>query len=76
MIDYSEILIQENKISVYIYHYQQTVYSAADINCLIWCGNSSDLNVIESAYPYLKRQITKKNAPTSQAVAEERWKQA
>ena len=43
---------------------------------MIWCGNSPDLNAIEPAWPYLKRQTTKKGAPTSRTVAEERWKQA
>lgn len=76
MIDYPEMLVQEDKAPAHAHHYQQTVYSAAGINRLIWCGNSPDLNAIEPAWPYLKRQTTKKGAPASRAVAEERWKQA
>src|SRR5271155_3117927 len=40
---------------------------------MFWCGNSPDLNIIETAWPHLKRIITKKGAPGSREAAEKAW---
>ena len=50
-----------------------TLYSMFDIQHLLWPGNSPDLNMIEPAWPYLKRTTTKKGAPTTRLQATERW---
>ena len=47
-----------------------------DIHHLLWPGNSPDLNMIEPAWGYLKRETTKKGAPRSRSQATERWTKA
>jgi transposase len=43
---------------------------------LPWPGNSPDLNMIEPAWPWLKRCTTKKGAPATRKEAIARWEQA
>ena len=43
---------------------------------MFWCGNSPDLNMIEPAWPHLKRITTKKGAPGSRGAAEKAWLKA
>ena len=46
------------------------------LNALLWPGNSPDLNMIEPAWPHLKRVTTRKGAPKNRAEAEIAWKNA
>lgn len=55
--------IQEDNAPAHAHFFQQTVYSAYGIERLLWPGNSPDLNMIEPAWPWLKRQTTKTGAP-------------
>jgi len=47
------IIVQEDKASAHAHHAQQAVYNVFEIEHLLWPGNSSDLNMIEPAWPYL-----------------------
>jgi hypothetical protein len=39
----------------------------------MWPGNSLDINAIELVWPDMKREITKKGAPTNRKQAEVIW---
>src|SRR2546421_4233218 len=41
---------------------------------LFWPGNSPDLNMIEPAWPYLKRRTTARGPSTTGKDARNRWK--
>ena len=69
-------IVQEDKAPAHKHWAQAGVYDAAAIERLIWCGNSPDMNAIEPAWPYLKRETTKKGPPESRAVAERVWARA
>ncbi|KAJ5711662.1 hypothetical protein N7488_005818 [Penicillium malachiteum] len=66
-------LVQEDKAPAHAHHYQQTIFDAAGVARLLWCGNSPDLNAIEAAWPYLKRETTKKGAPKTRTEAINIW---
>ena len=70
------IIIQEDGASAHISVYQARIYSLAGIIKLLWPGNSPDLNMIEPAWPHLKRVTTKKGPPKTRAEAERVWKAA
>ena len=52
---HSEIIVQKDKTSSHAHHAQQAVYDAFKIACMLWPGNSLNLNMIEPAWLYLKR---------------------
>lgn len=70
------IIVQEDGASPHRSFYKDRVYSLAGISQLLWPGNSPDLNMIEPAWPYMKRVTTKKGAPQSRAEAERVWREA
>jgi len=59
---HSETIVQEDKTSSHAHHAQQAVYDAFKIACMLWPGNSPDINMIEPAWLYLKRQTTSRGA--------------
>ena len=46
---------------------------AMDVARLLWCRHSSDLNMIELCWTWMKRETTKKGAPTTRKEAEKAW---
>lgn len=62
-------IVQEDKAPSHSHHAQVRVYTTAQVERLLWCGNSADLNAIEPAWFHLKRETTKKGAPASLTVA-------
>jgi hypothetical protein len=66
-------IVQEDKAPSHNHHYQTHFYSMAKVQRMVWCGNSPDLNAIEPAWPWLKRQTTKKGAPQNRGEAIKRW---
>jgi hypothetical protein len=54
--------------------------SVMEVQRLLWCLNSPDLNMIKPAWFYLKRQTTKNSAPQSrkaaEKAAEKAWRKA
>lgn len=71
-----QALVQEDRAPAHAHHAQSTVYSIAHVLRLLWVPNSPDLNMIEPAWFYLKRQTTKKGAPQSRKQAENAWRNA
>jgi transposase len=70
------MLVQEDGAAAHNSEYKAKVYSLSGIAQLLWPGNSPDLNMIEPAWPHLKRVTTKKGPPTTRAEAERVWRQA
>ena len=67
------ILVQEDGASCHKSIYKDRLYSLHAISKLLQPGNSPDLNIIEPAWPYLKRVTTKKGAPKNRSEAEIAW---
>ena len=51
------------------------MYDVYKVARLVWCGNPPDLNMIELAWPWMKRETTKNGAPTSRAMGEKVWRE-
>jgi hypothetical protein len=73
---YPGIVVQEDKAPSHTAKIHQTYYNAAEVQRLIWPGNSLDLNMIEPAWGYLKRVTTQKGPLQSRAAAEKAWAKA
>lgn len=69
-------VVQEDKAPAHTHFYQKTTFDLAEVQRLIWPGNSPDLNAIEAAWPYLKRETTKKGAPKNRSEAQQAWQKA
>lgn len=69
-------IVQEDKAPAYSHHFQQQVYNLHQVRRMLWCGNSPDLNMIEPAWGYLKRETTKKGAPKTRQEAIQAWQAA
>ena len=69
-------VVQEDRAPSHAHPAQQLVYSREKVQRLLWCPNSSDLNMIEPAWFYLKRATTKSGAPKSKTEATKLWKAA
>lgn len=54
------VTVMEDKAPSHASKHQRVYYEAAEVQRLIWPGNSPDLNMIESCWGYLKRVTTKK----------------
>jgi transposase len=53
------IIVQEDNASPHVHHYQATVYDFWKVLKLLWPANSPDLNAIEPAWYWMKKQTTK-----------------
>ena len=74
MHDRPRTIVQEDKAPAHASIHQNMIYSLFDIQRLLWPGNSPDLNMIEPAWPYLKRITTWiPGAPNSRVEARRRW---
>ena len=76
LLERPQTIVQEDKAPAHAHHYQQKVYDIAHVQRMIWCGNSPDLNAIEPAWAYLKRETTKKGAPKNRSDATAAWTRA
>ena len=70
------MIIQENSAAPHNSVYKNRLYNLAVVSCLLWVGNSPDLNMIEPTWLHLKRTTTRKGAPTSRSEAERAWTEA
>ena len=55
---------------------QAEIYSLFEVQRLLWPGNSPDLNMIEPAWAFLKRNTTKSGAPRNHTEATTAWVKA
>lgn len=69
------MIVQEDKASSHSSKYQDEVFSAWEIMRLIWPGNSPNLNIIESCWPWMKRSTCEKDPPHTREEAEILWKE-
>lgn len=73
MKDRPQTIVQEDKAPSHAHHAQALLYSKEEVERLLWCGNSPDLNAIEPCWFWMKRNTTKKGAPKSREVAVKAW---
>jgi hypothetical protein len=66
-------IVQEDKAPAHNHYIQQQVFDLHQVQRLIWCPNSPDLNMIEPAWPWMKRRTTKKGAPRSRREGMNSW---
>jgi hypothetical protein len=71
--DQSNIVIQENKASAHAHVYQKDLFSLHEIQCLLWFDNSSDLNMIESCWFWMKRRTTAWEASRERKTVKAAW---
>jgi transposase len=69
-------LVQEDKAPAHNHYIQQRVFDTAQVQRLLWCPNSPDLNAIEPTWPWMKRRTTRKGAPKTRQEAFSAWKAA
>ena len=75
-IERPKTIVQEDRAPAHSHYIQQRVFDAVEVQRLLWCPNSPDLNAIEPAWPWMKRRTTKKGAPKSRQEAITAWNQA
>jgi hypothetical protein len=68
MIDRLNIIVQEDKALSHAFKHQKLVFMNVDVLRLSWSSNSSDLNMIEPCWPWMKR-----HAPRSRAAVDKAW---
>lgn len=68
-----DTLVQEDKAPSHDSQYQKEIWNLSRVLKLLWPGNSPDLNAIEPAWMWMKRDTTKKGALTSRKAAEVAW---
>lgn len=66
-------LVQEDNAPSHRHHVQSIIYSKYQVQKMTWVANSPDLNMIEAAWPYMKRNTTKRGAPKSLGEATTAW---
>ena len=71
-----EFLVQEDNAPAHAHRANVMLMSVMEIQRLLWCPNSPDLNMIEPTWFYLKRQTTKNGAPQSRREADKAWRKA
>ena len=63
----------EDKAPAHASKFQEPIFMSLEIARLLWCGNSPDLNAIESCWPWIKRRTTEKGALRTRKEAEKAW---
>ena len=66
-------LVQEDNAPSHVHFIQTRIYNHYEIQRLLWCANSPDLNAIEPAWFWLKRNTTKKGPPKTRTDALKIW---
>ena len=68
------MIVQENKTPSHNSKYQAEIFSINEICELLWPGNFSDLNMIEPAWPWIKRKTYKLGPSQTKEEAVILWK--
>ena len=66
--------MQENKAPSHVAEYQQEVFNFCKVVCLLWPGNSPDLNAIEPLWFWMKRRTTSHSSNDKLGVMKQKWK--
>lgn len=66
-------IVQEDKAPSYASKYQEPVFMETGILCLLWPGNSPNLNMIEPCWSWMKRKTTKRGPPLTRADTKKAW---
>lgn len=72
-IDRPRTIVQEDPAPAHAHHYQAEVFNAFDVQRLLWCPNSPDLNAIEPCWWYMKRTIAAVGAPATRPILKKAW---
>jgi hypothetical protein len=75
-IDRPNTVVQEDKAPAHDHYIQRYMYKIHDVEQMLWCGNSPDLNAIEAAWPWMKRKTTCKGALKNRQQAVKAWEDA
>ena len=71
--DRPDTIVQEDNAPAYKSHYQGEVYNLWRIMKMLWPGNSPDLNAIEKAWFYMKKETTKQGPTSDRKKLRARW---
>lgn len=58
-------IVQEDNAPAHRHHIQQQIFDLHQVQRMVWCPNSPDLNMIEPARPWMKRGTARRGAPKS-----------
>jgi hypothetical protein len=67
--EHPKTMVQEDNAPPHSHYIQKMVYNIHQVQQLIWCPNSPDLNAIEPCWFWMKRHTTKKGAPKNRVMA-------
>ncbi len=73
MKDCLNIIVQENKTLSHAFKHQDLVFMNTEVLRLLWSSNSSDLNMIESCWFWMKKKITQLDASRTRVAIIKAW---
>ena len=68
-----DTVVQEDNAPSHACKHQERLYMNVGVFHLLWPGNSPDLNMIEPCWPWMKRQTTRRGAPSTRELLEKAW---
>ena len=71
--DRPKTIVQEDNAGAHKSHYQGEVYKLWKIMKMLWPGNSPDLNAIEKAWFWMKKETTKRGPTINRKKLRVRW---
>lgn len=74
-IDRPNTVVQVDNASPHAYHYQSKVYNIWKVIKLIWPSNSPDINAIEFAWAWMKKETSERGIATSNKQLKEDWEE-
>jgi transposase len=70
-----QMIVQDDGAFSHRHWFQTEIFNIADVQWLLWPGNSPDLNLIEACWPYMKRSTIQKGAPQSKTEGVRVWEE-